>query len=226
MVTCTVLLMNIPRTKNYQYENWKCCTLKITVGSGWVSWCLKHLTNRKKHCTLLWSPTTFMGLLRARWKTIIDLDQMDSFSMVKNTPNPSDPSKLDENDGMQQTSNSLGKSWPCVAVYDLTSVRPPLIETYVTLAQLLTPSTMITCFAFCLVNILIWKLTCIFNLQIWGMTTWNPDTKLDGNKAAWWARCALFGRDVQVALQHTWSDPLPFKTSLKSIPVLFMLYCR
>ena len=78
MVTCTVQLMNIPRTKNCQYENWKCCTLKITAGSGWVSWCLKHLTNRKKHCTLLWSPTTFMWLLRARWKTMIDLDQIAS----------------------------------------------------------------------------------------------------------------------------------------------------
>ena len=36
-----------------------------------------------------------------------DRSRPNSFSMVKNTPNPSDPSKLDENDGMQQTSNSL-----------------------------------------------------------------------------------------------------------------------
>ena len=42
--------------------------------------------------------TAFMLLLKARWMAVIDLYLIDSFSMVENTPNPSEPITLEASD--------------------------------------------------------------------------------------------------------------------------------
>ena len=42
--------------------------------------------------------TAFIWLFRARWTAVIDLDLIDSFSMVENTTNPSEPSMLETSD--------------------------------------------------------------------------------------------------------------------------------
>ena len=45
--------------------------------------------------------TAFMWLLRARWMAVIDLDPIDSFSVVKNNPNLSEPSMLEASDAQK-----------------------------------------------------------------------------------------------------------------------------
>ena len=49
----------------------------------------------------------FMWLLRPSWTAVIDLNLIDSFSMVENTPNPSEPSTLEASD----VQKSFLKQW-------------------------------------------------------------------------------------------------------------------
>ena len=51
--------------------------------------------------------TAFMWLLRARWTAVIDLNLIDSFSMVDNIPNPNEPSTLEASDAQK----SFLKQW-------------------------------------------------------------------------------------------------------------------
>ena len=82
-------LMSIPRTKN-QYNSQKRCVTKIMMEfRGGRFRDAESVTPVRSNIACLFDlQTAFMWLLRARWTAVIDLDLIDSFSMIENTPQP------------------------------------------------------------------------------------------------------------------------------------------
>ena len=81
-------LKNIPRTKNHQYNNRKRCAAKIMMGLGGFHDAKSVSPVRSNIACLCDLQTAFMWLLRAKGTAVIDLNLIDSFSMVVNTPQP------------------------------------------------------------------------------------------------------------------------------------------
>ena len=81
-------LKNIPRTKIHQYNNRKRCAAKIKMGLGGFHDAKSVSPVRSNIACLCDLQTTFMWLLRAKGTAVIDLNLIDSFSMVENTPQP------------------------------------------------------------------------------------------------------------------------------------------
>ena len=76
------------RTKNSQHENWKHYTAKMLMDLGGFYDTESISTVRSNFARFCDSQTAFMWLLRARWTVVINLELIDSFSMVENTPQP------------------------------------------------------------------------------------------------------------------------------------------